>query len=168
MEKSDMRSITFFSTALVLTFSTDVSAGRLNEKCQALFDKITADISIDVSQCKPEIPAYDLLACNRPAGVDGKLPASHLILAIDASGSMAGSIGGETKMEIAKREAVNFLANLDENISVGLVVYGHRGNNQQDGKAEFCASSEMIHGFDANRSALAASIEGLSPTGWPA
>ncbi|MGB7262178.1 MAG: VWA domain-containing protein [Albidovulum sp.] len=94
------------------------------------------------------------------------MPASHLILAIDASGSMAGSVGGETKMEIAKREAVNFLASLDESISVGLVVYGHRGNNQQDGKAESCASSEMVHGFDANRADLATSIEGLSPTGW--
>ena len=51
---------------------------------------------------------------------------------------MAGSIDGETKMEIAKREAVSFLSELDENISVGLVVYGHRGNNKEDGKAESC------------------------------
>lgn len=161
-----MRLTTLTSAAIVLVLSTAVSAQRLNEQCQALFNDITGDVPIDVDQCTPVIPAYDLEACIRPAGLDGKLPASHLILAIDASGSMAGSIGGETKMEIAKREAVSFLADLDESISVGLVVYGHRGNNQQDGKAESCASSEMIHGFDADRADLATSIEGLSPTGW--
>lgn len=161
-----MRLITFTTTAIVLALSTQVSAQRLNEQCQALFNQITADVPIDVAQCTPVIPSYDLEDCVRPPGLDGELPASHLILAIDASGSMAGSIGGETKMEIAKREAVSFLASLDENIAVGLVVYGHRGNNQQAGKAESCASSEMIHGFDADRADLSASIRGLSPTGW--
>lgn len=161
-----MRIITLTSSAIVIVLSTTASAQRLNEQCQALFDEITADVPIDISQCTPTVPTYDLAECTRPPGIDGELPASHLILAIDASGSMAGSIGGETKMEIAKREAVSFLASLDENISVGLVVYGHRGNNQEDGKAESCASSEMIHGFDANRADLATSIEGLSPTGW--
>jgi Ca-activated chloride channel family protein len=161
-----MRFITLTSTAIFLSLSSMASAQRLSEQCQALFDEITADVPIEIEQCSPVIPAYDLEECVRPPGFDGELPASHLILAIDASGSMAGSIGGETKMEIAKREAASFLSELDENIAVGLVVYGHRGNNQQDGKAESCASSEMIHGFDADRADLATSIEGLSPTGW--
>ncbi|WP_377510292.1 VWA domain-containing protein [Octadecabacter sp. R77987] len=161
-----MRLIILTSTALTLFFSTAVSAQRLGETCQALFDEITADVVVDIDQCIPTIPSYDLETCIRPPGLDGELPASHLILAIDASGSMAGSLGGETKMEIAKREAVSFLADLDENIAVGLVVYGHRGNNGQDGKAESCASSELIHGFDVDRADLAMSIEGLSPTGW--
>ncbi|SEW32754.1 Ca-activated chloride channel family protein [Cognatiyoonia koreensis] len=161
-----MRLMSLACTAFVIAFSTDVSAQRLTAECQALFDEITADVPVDIAQCTPVVPTYDLQDCVRPSGVDDALPASHLILAIDASGSMAGSIDGETKMEIAKREAVSFLADLDENISVGLVVYGHLGNNQQDGKAESCASSEMIHGFDADRADLATSIEGLSPTGW--
>jgi Ca-activated chloride channel homolog len=161
-----MRLTTLTSTAIFFALSTGASAQRLNEQCQALFDEITADVPTNVDQCMPAVPTYDLEACNRPSRLDGVLPASHLILAIDASGSMAGSVGGETKMEIAKREAVSFLADLDENISVGLVVYGHQGNNQENGKAESCASSEMIHGFDANRADLATSIAGLSPTGW--
>ena len=161
-----MRLITLSSTAIVFALSTGASAQRLNEQCQALFDEITADVPTNVDQCTPVLPTYDLEACNRPSGLDDALLTSHLILAIDASGSMAGSVGGETKMEIAKREAVSFLADLDENISVGLIVYGHLGNNQQDGKAESCASSEMVHGFDTGRADLAASIEGLSPTGW--
>ena len=161
-----MRLITMTSTALCLALPTGGAAQGLSTQCQALFDEITADVAIDVAQCTPVVPSYDLDTCNRPAGFDGDLPASHLILAIDASGSMAGSMGGDTKMEIAKREAVRFLAEIDEAISVGLVVYGHRGNNQEDGKAESCASSEMIHGFEADRADLATSIEGLNPTGW--
>ena len=150
-----MRLFVLSSSIFFLGLSSQVSAQRLNEQCQALFDEITADVPVDFQQCTPAIPEYDLEACVRPPGFDGELPASHLILAIDASGSMAGSIGGETKMEIAKREAVSFLSELDENISVGLVVYGHRGNNKEDGKAESCTSSEMIHGFDADRADLA-------------
>ena len=161
-----MRLVVLSSSMFLLGLSAEVSAQRLSEQCQALFDEITADVPVDFQQCAPAIPDYNLVSCERPAGFDGELPASHLILAIDASGSMAGSLGGETKMDIAKREAVSFLSELDENISVGLVVYGHRGNNQEDGKAESCASSEMIHGFDADRADLARSIEGLSPTGW--
>ena len=156
----------FCISALVATLSTSATAQRLNEQCQALFDEVTAEVPLDVASCTPVVPTYDLAECTPPPSFNGDLPASHLILAIDASGSMAGAIGGETKMEIAKREAVSFLQNLDENISVGLVIYGHLGNNQQDGKAESCTSSELIHGFDADRADLAASIEGLTPTGW--
>lgn len=161
-----MRSIFLTSTVILLGFTVETSAQRLNQQCQALFDEITAVVPVEIEQCAPVIPEYDLETCVRPPGLNTELPASHLILAIDASGSMAGSIGGETKMDIAKREAVSFLTELDKNISVGLVVYGHRGNNQDDGKAESCASSEMIHGFDADRADLAKSIQALSPTGW--
>lgn len=161
-----MRAVVLSSSVFLLGLTAEVPAQRLTEQCQALFDEITADVPVDFEQCAPAIPDYDLKTCVRPPGFDGELPSSHLILAIDSSGSMAGSIGGETKMEIAKREAVSFLSELDENIAVGLVIYGHRGNNKEDGKAESCASSEMIHGFDADRADLAKSIEGLRPTGW--
>ena len=79
---------------------------------------------------------------------------------------MAGRVGGDTKIEIAKREAVAFLGELPDEIEVALVVYGHRGTNQESGKAESCASSEMIHAFEDNRRALVNSIQGLSPTGY--
>ena len=161
-----MRVTSFMSISLACALATSVSAQRLNEQCQALYDEITADVPLDIDSCTPVVPALEFDACDAPAGFNGELPASHLILAIDASGSMAGQIDGESKMNIAKREALEFLQSLDENISVGLVVYGHLGNNQQDGKAESCASSEMIHGFDADRDDLVDTIASLSPTGW--
>ena len=68
--------------------------------------------------------------CPRPASFTGTVPTSHMILAIDASGSMAGQVGGRSKMEVAKSEALSFLSDIPREVKVGLVVYGHRGNNQ--------------------------------------
>ena len=139
---------------------------ELPEQCRPLYNEIIADVAVNVEQCAPIAPSYVRTACEPPHSFDGQLPASHLILAIDSSGSMAGSVGGESKMDIARREALTFLQDLDETVSVGLVVYGHEGNNQDDGKAVSCASSEMIHGFETDRSALAQTITSLRPMGW--
>ena len=69
-------------------------------------------------------------------------------------------------MAVAQREALAFLNDVHPDVNVALVVYGHQGNNQEEGRALSCASSEMIHSFDASRRDLAATINSLTPTGW--
>ncbi|MBE2213036.1 MAG: VWA domain-containing protein [Opitutaceae bacterium] len=48
------------------------------------------------------------------------------IIVLDASGSMRGRIGGETKMEIAKRSVRELVDALPAGTPLGLVVYSHR------------------------------------------
>lgn len=134
--------------------------------CQAMLDGIVAEHPTDYLSCSAEVVPRPFRECQVPQTFTGTVPTSHMILAIDASGSMAGRVGGETKMEAAKREALNFLSDMPNEINIGLVVYGHKGNNQESGKAESCTASELVHDFDASRRNLEDSIRDLSPTGW--
>lgn len=134
--------------------------------CDALYDRVSAGYDIDFQQCVMGTPSYTLAECTPPHDYDGALPNSHLILALDVSGSMAGQIDGETKMAVAQREALAFLDDLEAEIAVALVLYGHTGDNTDAGRAVSCASPEMVHGFDTDRSDMRDTISSLTPTGW--
>ena len=137
-----------------------------NIDCDTVYQKIVADKPIDLASCDVEVAGYTLETCEEPQTDIPVRPKSHVLLAMDASGSMTGHVGGETKMQAAKREAHAFLRDLPREIKVGLVVYGHRGDNTEGGKALSCSASELIHSFDASRQKLEQSIASLSPTGW--
>jgi len=86
---------------------------------------------------------------------------------LDASGSMAGKIGGQTKMDIAKNAIREFIGSLPEEAKVGLRVYGHKGSNQPKDKDLSCSSSELMISFEAtNRSELDTSLGQFQATGW--
>lgn len=51
---------------------------------------------------------------------------SPIVLVLDASGSMAASLGDETRLDAARRVVLNTLASLPPSRPVGLVAYGHR------------------------------------------
>ena len=90
-------------------------------------------------------------------------------LILDASGSMEQRIGGETRMQIAKRVLKDVLAAIPdrEGINVGFRIYGHQGDNTTSGKAVSCRSSELrvpIDGVD--RAALDSQVDLARSTGW--
>jgi Ca-activated chloride channel family protein len=91
----------------------------------------------------------------------------RLMMAIDASGSMAGKSGGRPKMEAAKGAARNFLAALPDDVEVGLIAFGHEGTNQESGKAQSCAAVETIQPLGAtDEDALRAALDRFEATGW--
>ena len=111
------------------------------------------------------------------ATLGGALPAAaqapareiNVELILDASGSMAQRIGGETRMAIAKRVITDVIAAIPERegIDVGFRLYGHRGDNTAAGKAVSCRSSELlvpIEGLD--RAAIERHVDAARPTGW--
>ena len=90
-------------------------------------------------------------------------------LILDASGSMAQTIGGETRMAIAKRVLRDVIAAIPERegINVGFRLYGHRGDNSAAGKPVSCRSSELlvpIEGVD--KAALEDAVDVARATGW--
>jgi Ca-activated chloride channel family protein len=76
----------------------------------------------------------------RPAVAQSSAPAAAsggTIIVLDASGSMRGRIGGETKMEIAKRSVRELVEALPDGTPLGLVVYSHR-------KSGDCKDIELV------------------------
>ncbi|PIB24349.1 hypothetical protein BFP76_03800 [Amylibacter kogurei] len=159
-----MRTVLIFTS--LVSISTFANAQESSVDCDALYQRFVDEYPIDLASCDVSVAPYTLDECPVPQTKITKRPTSHMILAIDASGSMAGKLGKDTKMNIAKREAISFLNDIPNEVNVGLVVYGHQGNNQDDGKALSCSASEMVHGFKSRRSKIKDSIADLSPNGW--
>lgn len=91
----------------------------------------------------------------------------RLIIAIDASGSMAARSGNETKMDAAKNAAIGFLAGVPASTQIGLVAFGHRGNNLPSGKAESCHGVDNVYALGAaNPGQIASALRRVSATGW--
>lgn len=89
---------------------------------------------------------------------------------LDVSGSMAEVIDtGETRMDAAKRVMREVIAAIpnQENINVGLRIYGFLGDNSDATKAISCDSSELIVPIaGVDKQAILNQIDALQPTGW--
>ncbi|GAA0406952.1 hypothetical protein GCM10009133_14460 [Cocleimonas flava] len=151
-----------FSVAFVVPLNADETCDA-----QALYEKLDAETSGDISRCDIQIKAPKIKECPLPKTFSGgERPASHVVLLMDASGSMAGKLGGKSKMSIAKRESLRFLGALQKDVPVGMIVYGHKGDNTKKGKAESCDSVEWLHRPGAIKSKLKNSINALKPVGY--
>ncbi len=80
------------------------------------------------------------------------------ILVLDASGSMWGQIDGEAKIGIAKSVLGDLLGELPAERRLGLIAYGHRRKGD-------CSDIEELAAVGADRAAIAAAVEGISPKG---
>jgi Ca-activated chloride channel family protein len=93
----------------------------------------------------------------------------RVVLAIDASGSMRASVGGQRKIDAAKTAAIRFLRGLGPDVETGLVVFGHRGTARADGKAASCAAdgAELVVPPGPGQTGTAvAAVEALTANGW--
>lgn len=83
-----------------------------------------------------------------PAAPDGPESASKrwrkAIVAIDASGSMRGRVGGRPKMAVAKQAVAEFLSRVPPDAEVGLVAFGHEGANDDAGKSQSCMGVDLV------------------------
>lgn len=101
-----------------------------------------------------------------PEGGQEVVGRNHFALLLDASGSMAAPGGDGTKMAEAKAAITDFAASVPEGSTLSLRVYGHEGDNSDAGKAESCASSEVVHEGPADPDALAQALEDVRPVGF--
>ena len=132
-------------------------------------DFITPFIQGDMEQCLSELK---LVRADLPQQETVERPEPKLrrvVLAVDSSGSMAARAGGETKIDAARKAALAYLSTVPDDVDVGLVVFGHKGTNKQDGKAVSCAAdaAETVYPLGKGRKdALAASVAAIKATGW--
>ncbi len=91
----------------------------------------------------------------------------NLLLILDASGSMAGDAGGESKMEAAKAVLTRYVETAPSFVNIGLLVYGHTGNNTDAGRAESCAGAELLAPLgEFTGNGATDTLNQFQPTGW--
>lgn len=101
-----------------------------------------------------------------PEGVDFAAN-TNILLLFDASGSMAADLGGVRKIDAAKDAVGRYMRIASKGAQVGLLVYGHKGNNQESGKAESCVSPEILAPIgQVNEGNVQDLIGKFEPTGW--
>ena len=91
----------------------------------------------------------------------------NIEIVLDASGSMKKKIGNETMMDIAKNSINKLMEELPENSNVALRVFGHKGNNNADGKEASCAANELVQPMEKlDRGKIGSALQNIQPTGW--
>lgn len=86
---------------------------------------------------------------------------------LDASGSMAALVDGQSKMQLAKAAIKEFTSSLPENTNVGLRVYGHKGSGSDSDKQLSCSSNELIYSFSPYMQAeFDNALNQIKPAGW--
>ena len=132
--------------------------------CEAIFQEQLQQHPYDLSVCVAGEPSYQMDQCETPNS--GRLPSTHIILALNASASMANRIGRRVKLNVAKNEALTFLESLPQVSNVSVVVFGHKGDSSNQGKQESCSAIELAHEFNSPQSSLKVSINNIKAAGW--
>ena len=78
-----------------------------------------------------------------------KTKRKNIVILIDSSGSMAGRVNGNTKMEEAKKAVKEFAGSLEGDIRIAIRAYGHKGTNREKDKKLSCASTEELYPLSA-------------------
>lgn len=106
-------------------------------------------------------------SCEAPGQQTAQSTQINILFILDASGSMAESISGGVKMDLAKQSLKKYAESLPAGTNVGLMVYGHKGSNNAKDKAVSCAGIETIYPMgEMNKSVFEAAFSKFSPTGW--
>lgn len=93
----------------------------------------------------------------------------NVMIILDASGSMGLTIGGQTRMGAAKAAIKGYVTSVsgDPNISLGLMVYGHKGSNSTADKPASCAGADVVAGIGSvSSSTIDGYLATIKPTGW--
>ena len=108
-------------------------------------------------------------ACGDPEGVEVSEKKLNTLIILDASGSMAQTVPGGVKMDIAKEVLNEHVPQLPQNSNVALMIYGHKGSNFEKDKQLSCSSIELIYPLSPpDAAAFSAAVSPIKATGWTA
>lgn len=117
----------------------------------------------NLQQSQPDDPSSP----NTPSDGKGSQTAVNVVILLDASGSMRGTLDGKVKMALAKEEIKKFVSKLPQGTSVSLKVYGHKGSGSNRDKALSCGSIETVYPLgEYNAQKFQAALNRFQPNGW--
>lgn len=133
-----------------------------SKTCTNEFNELYAENKADLSQCSSAIRAGAF------AGSEPTPKENNVVLIFDSSGSMAGRVGDERKIDMAKKAVEDFVTQLSgTNVRVSVVVYGHKGDNTDANKNASCAGIEELYTFGSAEGAkIERTLKSFEPTGW--
>ena len=108
-------------------------------------------------------------SCETPTQQTAQSTKINILFILDSSGSMAETISGGVKMDLAKQALKKYAEAVPTGTDVGLMVYGHKGSNNATDKAVSCAGIETVYPMSVmDKSVFESVFSGFSPTGWTA
>ncbi|WP_346245351.1 vWA domain-containing protein [Sphingomonas rustica] len=127
---------------------------------------VTSFITEDVEACfrSEQMEQPVLEAKGAPSG--SRAAPVRVVVAVDGSGSMAGRLGGQTKLDLARRAALAFVDGLPDTVQTSLLVFGQQGSNSEAGKARSCAGVDMLAPMSTDRARLVDGVGKLKAVGW--
>jgi|GEM_PF-3147715 len=129
-------------------------------------DYVDGFITQDPEQCFGKVELEQAALETRQSPIGPTVPPTRVIIAIDGSGSMAGRIGGQTKLELARQSALGFIDGLPSTVQASLLVFGQQGDNSEAGKAKSCQGVNVLAPMSTDRAGLTAAVKQVRAIGW--
>ncbi len=146
--------------------TTTVYGVEMQNKCFKKFQGFVENYGADYSKCLVDFDFKE----DYCGGFDPETQALsdvNVVVILDSSGSMAGEIGQQRKIDIAKKAVSDFLTKMPKGVNTGLVVYGHKGSNYEADKALSCEGVEEVVKLGRNNSDnIITAMNFFSPKGW--
>ena len=143
--------------------ATGTAPADLNAAARAYVDSF---ITEDPDRCFGKVELEQAALEGRRNPIGPSVPPTRVIVAIDSSGSMAGRIGGQTKLELARQSALGFIDGLPSTVPAALLVFGQQGDNSEAGKAKSCRGIDVLAPMSIDRAGLTAAVKQVRATGW--
>lgn len=92
---------------------------------------------------------------------------TNVVILMDASGSMKANVAGGSKMKLAKEAIEKFTEELDEEVHVSLLAYGHKGTGNQADKELSCTTIEDVYPLrQFNQTDFQKAMDSFQASGW--
>lgn len=144
-----------------------VSAPAAND-AESHYQQLIAQYGENYQECLKPIKVK-LAAVQKPKQV-GELPLLkqlNVLIALDASGSMAKTVSGGKKIDVSESAIKQFVKRLPTSAKVGLTVFGHKGSSKTADKAVSCAEIENVYPLNQlNNSQFNQAINTFKPIGY--
>jgi Ca-activated chloride channel family protein len=143
--------------------ATDIAS---TERPTAAREYVDSFITENPDRCFGKVELEEAVLERRANPIGTSVPPTRVIIAIDGSGSMAGLIGGQTKLALARQSALGFIDGLPSTVQASLLVFGQQGDNREAGKAKSCRGVDVLAPMSTDRAGLAAALKEVRATGW--
>ncbi len=110
------------------------------------------------TEARIEARAGDVFA--PPPGV------THVVVAIDGSGSMAAKIGGRSKLALAKEATLEFIDGLGAKVEASVLAFGSQGDNKDSGKQRSCSAIDQLAPMSLDRPTQRRAVQAVQAVGW--
>ncbi|MFS0575735.1 VWA domain-containing protein [Sporosarcina sp. 179-K 3D1 HS] len=92
---------------------------------------------------------------------------TNVVILMDASGSMKAELAGVSRMKLAKEAIEKFTEELDDEVHVSLLAYGHKGTGNQSDQQLSCTTIDAVYPLSPyNQTDFQGALNSFQASGW--